>query len=145
MDRKKSFKSFFESYARPLIMLAAALALVNVLVNAVNTGINAYRSYQERIAREKRHRALSLAFVIMALFSATAAMLIALGEQKKKNGGYIFNIFNSEDYDIVDADEEAEMERIMRGELDRGEDSTSASVGRHTVDVDDEESAEDFN
>ncbi len=89
---------------------------------------------------------------LLAALAAVAAMDITAGyflikNARKKNNGYMFDLFDEEDYEVFDEDEAADAEHKIRASFNKrhGAEGRGASVKpAYEIPVDEDATEEDF-
>lgn len=89
---------------------------------------------------------------LLAAFAAVAAMDFTVGyflikNARKRNNGYMFDLFDGEDYEVFDEDEAANADRTIRASFNKRH--SAEARGRNVkpayeIPVDDEATEEDF-
>ena len=98
--------------------------------------------------RSERRRGTLIAVLICVLSTAAAAggLFAAIHEIRKRRGGYLFDFFDRDEYDVVEPDEEDGLVDMIRGELNgnEGEGSDSEVIRPADIPLDDEDTADNY-
>ena len=96
--------------------------------------------------REKRRSVLLSVFAVIATVAATVgAAWAGLRELRRRRGGYLFDLFDRDNYEVVSPDEEDKYSDIINGELNREDEAvTCRRIRAEHIPLDDETTAEDL-
>ncbi|MCQ2353824.1 MAG: hypothetical protein MJ102_01825 [Clostridia bacterium] len=138
MNRMK-FRRFTHRLFKRSLLLCAIISTAAVL-----SSITAQR--REKILAERRRKsALTVVLCIFSTCIALGAAYAALHEIKHRRGGYLFDLFDRDEYDVVEPDEEERFEDIIRGELNGDDEDFSGSViCPENIPLDEEVTAENY-
>ena len=141
-------KNFKKSFARFIRKFFVYSAIAGVIVTSVKCLEFFEEQKRERIRRERRDSLLSSACIALIAIGAFATGLcVAIRNVKKTHGGYLVDLFDRDEYDVVSPEEEDSFEDLVRSELRHSDDDDVATPRLHkdTIPVDDEASEEDYN
>ncbi len=98
----------------------------------------------ERIKKEKKKRAIIIILSVLAwTASVIAGFALLLRYIKQLKKGYLLDFFDTEAYDVIEPDEEAPAESMIRSELYRSDDAADhEQLIRNHIPLDDEASEE---
>lgn len=102
---------------------------------------------RENLRRERRRStAIAIIICIFSIGAAFAAGYAALREVRRRRGGYLFDLFDRDEYDVVEPDEEELFEDIIRGELNGHDEdgNTSAVLCSERIPLDEEDTSENY-
>ena len=96
--------------------------------------------------REKRRSVLLSVFAVIATVAATVgAAWAGLRELRRRRGGYLFDLFDRDNYEVVSPDEEDKYSDIINGELNREDEAvTCRRIRAEHIPLDDETTAADL-
>lgn len=100
---------------------------------------------ENRRRERRRSTAITLAACMFTAGSLVAAFFIGIRHLKRRRGGYVVDLFDRDEYDVVEPEEEDEFENIIHGELHKTDDTVAPQKlsGIH-IPLDDEATEENF-
>ena len=137
---KMKFRRFFYKFLKFSLFgcaIASTVGLYSFLVERRNEKI-----------RSERRRGTLIAVLICVLSTAAAVggAFAAIHEIRKRRGGYLFDFFDRDEYDVVEPDEEDGLVDMIRGELNgnEGEVADSDVIRPADIPLDEEETADNY-
>lgn len=131
---------------RILYKLGKYSMFVITVITCYNITTHLFEIRAERIRKEKQKR---VGITILSVFSwilgiaAIAAGLIKYIKYLKK--GYLLDLFDTEDYDVIEPDEESPAESIIRSELYGSEECEEhEKLNPNHIPLDEEASEDDY-
>ena len=120
----KNFSKAGMKFRRILYKLGKYFMFVITVISCYNITTHLFELRAERIKKEKNKRTLIAVFStiswiigILAVFAATMRYI------KHLKKGYLLDLFNTEDYDVIEPDEENPAESFIKSELYYSEES----------------------
>lgn len=137
--KKMKFYRFARRFFKYSLFLAIIVSTAKLL-----EFIDDQRRENKRRER-RRHIALSVLACLATVAGTVTAAWAALREIRRRRGGYLFDLFDRDNYDVVSPDEEDKYSDIIKGELNREDDGASnRKIHTARIPLDDETTAEDF-
>lgn len=120
--------------------------LITVVVSAVKLFEYTEEQHKINVKHEKRRQIVLSALAVLGTVAGVfVAAWAGLKEVRRRRGGYLFDLFDRDNYDVVGADEEDKYSDIIKGELNREDDgSTVRRIRTEHVPVDDETTADNL-
>lgn len=100
----------------------------------------------ERIKKEKTKRAVIIVFSVLAWLSALVIAFAAILKYiKHLRKGYLLDLFDGEAYDVIEPDEEAPAESMIKSELYENDDAADhEQLNSNHIPLDEEASEDDY-
>lgn len=101
---------------------------------------------REKAIREKRYHLISTVLVCITTTAVSvAAFCVSIAAIRRRRGGYLFDLFDRDEYDLVSPDEEDEYSDIINGELNPDDEGiTVRRMNRVHIPLDDETTEENI-
>ncbi len=99
---------------------------------------------RERYRRERAKQLLViLGWITVAVAASTVAVCLLIRQLKKRADGYLWDIFDREDYDVISPEEEGEFESTIKQTLSK-DDEDAPTVRIDEIPLDEETTEADY-
>ena len=142
MKKERNFSKTFLTVTAGVAFLGAIVAACKVIFSKRGKKEN-----KNPDAENSRNTLAILCIVLVALAALITGIVLALRYIRKVRGGYLIDLFDRDEYDVISPEEEDNFEDLIRGELrPSGDDDYAVPNLRYdVVPLDDEATEDNYN
>ena len=140
-NKKQSFNKIFLTVTACTAFIGAIVAAGKVIFGKSSDGKNS-----DSDSESNTNLLVAICFLLVGVGTLVAGVLVALRSIRKVRGGYIIDLFDRDEYDVISPEEEDNFEVLIRGELRSNDDDDCAApkLLDDSIPVDEDATEEDY-